>query len=318
MRKKNWKKVLLGIGTGMMLIFATAATALAGSKDGLTLENSVKEYMGTPSNLVQTKATTNSIGISWDSVSGAEAYQIAYKVYVSGDTSDDNYTFGYTAGTSFNIKGLKANTKYKVAVRAGSSAEVGEYFRVIYCKTLPGKPAFAGQRCDYNNQKYNLYFKDSSNAAVEGYQVKYTNLKTKSAKTVTTGTYSATLPLKNGTFYKVTVRGYITVNGKKAYGTARTLYLAQQPKLSRKSYNSSSMTVKWPKVKGATNYTVYASTKANSGYKKVKTTTGTTYTHRNMKINKTYYIYVKANRKVSGKTYSSPASYYSQIKIYRY
>lgn len=314
MRKKNWKKVLLGIGTGMMLIFATAATALAGNGDGLALENPVKEYLPRPENIKQTAATTSSITVSWSPVSEAEIYQLEYKAYTA-----DTYKINYVSGTSVKISGLKANSKYHVRVFAAKSSDPsGLYSSVVTCKTLPGKPSFEGQRSDYNNQKYTLYFKEASNAALEGYQIKYTNLKTKAAKTVTSGKYSATLPLKNGTFYKVTVRGYITVNGKKAYGTARTLYLAQQPKLSRKSYNSNSMTVKWPKVTGAANYTVYASTKANSGYKKVKTTTGTTYTHRNMKLNKTYYIYVKANRKVSGKTYSSPASYYSQIRIYRY
>ncbi len=313
MKKKSWKKVLVGIGTGMMLMFATAATALAGSGDGLTFENPVKEYLPKPTNFKQTAATTNSITVSWSPVSGAEVYQVEYKKY-----TDSVYTSGLTAGTSVKIPNLKANSKYHVRVFAGSTSDpTGLYSTVLTCKTLPGKPTFQGQRSNYSSQKHTLYFKEASNAALEGYQAKYTNLKTKAAKTVYLGRYSDTLPLKNGAFYKVTIRGYITVNGKKAYGTARTLYLAQQPKLSKKSNTKNSMTVKWPKVTGATNYTVYASTKPDSGYKKVKTTTGTTYTHKNMKINKAYYIYVKANRKVSGTTYSSPASYYSQIKLYR-
>ncbi len=66
-------------------------------------------------------------------------------------------------------------------------------------------------------------------------------------------------------------------------------------------------------------FCLYASTSANKGYKKVTTTTKTSYTLSKIngkKFNKsnTYYIYVIANKSVSGKTISSTKSAYAAVR----
>ena len=73
--------------------------------------------------------------------------------------------------------------------------------------------------------------------------------------------------------------------------------------------------VKWGKVTGATNYTVYYSTSKNSGYKKAGTTSGKSYTVKKLKPGKTYYFKVVANKKVGGKTYTSAYSKIVSAKI---
>lgn len=52
--------------------------------------------------------------------------------------------------------------------------------------------------------------------------------------------------------------------------------------------------VTWTKVNGANGYDVYMSTNKSTGYKKVKTTDGTSYTTSGVKKNKTYYFKIKA------------------------
>ncbi|BCN31099.1 fibronectin type III domain-containing protein [Anaeromicropila herbilytica] len=52
--------------------------------------------------------------------------------------------------------------------------------------------------------------------------------------------------------------------------------------------------VTWTKVNGANGYDVYMSTNESTGYKKVKTTDGTSYTTSDVKKNKTYYFKIKA------------------------
>jgi fibronectin type 3 domain-containing protein len=77
---------------------------------------------------------------------------------------------------------------------------------------------------------------------------------------------------------------------------------------------------KWDTVKGATSYTIYLSTKQKSGYKKVGTTKKTSFTLKKygksaLKKNKTYYVYVVANKKVGKTTYTSDATYCYQFKL---
>ncbi|MGN0523174.1 MAG: carbohydrate-binding domain-containing protein [Eubacterium sp.] len=52
--------------------------------------------------------------------------------------------------------------------------------------------------------------------------------------------------------------------------------------------------VSWKKVSGASKYTVYRSTKKNSGYKAIKTTTSTSYSSTGLTCGKIYYFKVKA------------------------
>ena len=52
--------------------------------------------------------------------------------------------------------------------------------------------------------------------------------------------------------------------------------------------------VSFGKVKGATKYELYRSTKKGSGYKKVATLKSTKYTNKKLKSKKTYYYKVRA------------------------
>lgn len=83
---------------------------------------------------------------------------------------------------------------------------------------------------------------------------------------------------------------------------------------SAKLTSISSAKISWKKVKGASGYYVYYSTKKSSGYKKVRVKGGskTSTTIKNLKLGYTYYFKVKAYAK-SGKKYITSGSY-SKIK----
>jgi len=63
-------------------------------------------------------------------------------------------------------------------------------------------------------------------------------------------------------------------------------------KISKVTYNA--VTLSWSARSGATCYQIYRSTKKSSGYKKLATVTGTTYTNKNLKMGKKYYYKVRA------------------------
>ena len=76
------------------------------------------------------------------------------------------------------------------------------------------------------------------------------------------------------------------------------------------------MKINWGKIKGASGYTVYVSTKRNSGYKKVASVKGSKSSvtvkklkGKKFKSSKTYYVYIVAKKKAGGVTYTTGVNY---------
>ena len=78
------------------------------------------------------------------------------------------------------------------------------------------------------------------------------------------------------------------------YGVGYKISTPVNKKLNLKGKASkTSIKLSWSKVTGATSYVVYGKG-ASGSYKKLKTVTGTTFTHKKLKKGKNYYYYVKA------------------------
>lgn len=74
----------------------------------------------------------------------------------------------------------------------------------------------------------------------------------------------------------------------------------------------------WKKVKAASGYEIYMSTKKSSGYKKIKTikkAKTVTFTKSGLKKKKSYYFKVRTYRTVNGVTYYGSYSNVKQVKI---
>lgn len=184
-------------------------------------------------------------------------------------------------------------------------------------------------RSQLNNSKL-LYFSFKNPGSYFGYEVKLVGKDGKkktlkydsgymvpnSSTTVQTGSLKTAL----NQVYTAQVRTYIKLgvdkSTKKYSEWSDTTLLVPQPSMSGKKYPTYAKAT-WNKIKGAKNYSVYASTKANKGYKKVTTTAKTSCTIKKvagkaMKAGKNYYYYVVAHAKYNGKTYTSPVIYYSR------
>ena len=84
-------------------------------------------------------------------------------------------------------------------------------------------------------------------------------------------------------------------------------------------YDKAKVTVKWSKVKGASGYKIYRSTKKSSGFKCVKTLkSGSTvkYVNKNLKKGQSYYYKVKAYRAVDGKNVYGAYSSVKKVRVY--
>lgn len=270
----------------------------------------------------QSGATANSITISWAPQAGALGYKVVYSPYSSSNPE----TEVTTTNTSITINGLNPNTKYNFSVSKSYMDDTYLYYDYIdscFPSTLPTK--ITGLKVPYaysSLKKAELEWERSE--AASGYQIQL-KCESKNIKTYTqNGSYANYVQLKGiatNKYYKVRVRGFVDLNGKKLYGAfSDWFYFAQQPDVKLKS-TANGMDVSWNKIANATNYTVYVSTSNKKGtYKKVGTTKNNDliakkYGKSKLKKGKRYYFYVVANRKVDAKSYQS-YSYYCWSKKY--
>lgn len=280
----------------------------------------------------QINATSNAVTISWPAASGASGYMI-----YAGTTTDNTVYKGATAGTSYTVAGLAKDGKYVVAVvpykTNGKGFNATWYSRARYVYTATGK--ISGVKLSASNEytsQYKISWSQTNAQNADGFEIMITN---KSGKKITSATeekyldYIFTNKKLRTQGWKVKVRAYLKMdNGTKVYGawSAEKVIVPNAYIKSTKLASKTSTDVKltWTKVTGAKSYTVYRSTKATSGYKKVATVKGTSYTMKKLTKNKTYYVYVKANKvKIGKKSYNSTTvktpgyrSFYIYTKYY--
>lgn len=118
--------------------------------------------------------------------------------------------------------------------------------------------------------------------------------------------------------YKVKVRAYIQKDDEIFYGTYSALLsvatASKAPEITTVKKGKKQVVIRWKKVKQASGYEIYMSTKKKNGYKKiatVKKASSVKYTKKKLKTGKKYYFKMKTYRIVNGnKIYSS----YSKVK----
>ncbi len=246
-----------------------------------------------PSNLlpkpsVTAKAKDASVQLSWDTVNGATKY--AVYSYLNGSYS----AAGTTTANSYTVKNLTNGTKYGFLVRAyvgGTWTSFTTADLVYAAPVSAAKPVVTTAALD---SSVKLTWKSLSGATK--YAVySYLNGKYTAAGT-TTGTTYTVKNLTNGTKYGFLVRAY--VNGEwTSFTTSDNVYCTPvmanaKPAVTAVS-NDASVQLTWNPLNGATKYAVYSY--LNGSYTAVGTTTGTSYTVKNLTNGTKYGFLVRAN-----------------------
>ncbi len=290
--------------------------------------------------VIQTAEGDGSATISWDDDTKSD-YSIGYAKITDEPNGSSNAsaaakamaearTVVVPAGTkSYTIAGLENNSQYYVYVQytyGSKTLTPGTSSNSYVYTAMTGVTGL-------NQEKWWKYIKkvDVTWDKIPGnvsYEVMFMNAsgsKVIDSKTVTYNSYSH--DINNNQIYTVKVRATRTPNSSFSTCPATSTewtpvaYLFTQPTVTSLKVSGGKMNIKWGKIKGATSYTVYASTKKNGGYKKVGTVKGKKNSltvkklkGKKFKSSKKYYFYIVANKKVGGIKYTSGANYTYETK----
>ena len=243
---------------------------------------------------IKATQTTSTIKLSWTAVPNATGYRI-YKYDVATKKLSKITT---TIKTTYTIKNLKAGTKYTYLVRAYTKSNGKTVWAdysakdAFYTATKPSTSSKVTATQTTNTIK--LTWNKVSGAT--GYRVYvYKNNKWTKLTSTTKTTYTIK-NLKAGTTYKYAIKAYIKVNDAAIFAdsfkTITTATKSATPTL-KATAGIDKAALSWNKVTGATGYEVYYATSQNGTYKKLKTTTATSYTQNKLTTGKTYYFKVR-------------------------
>ena len=259
-----------------------------------------------PDDVTGIKSESNfySVKLSWDKTETADGY----RVYIRKDNGKYKI-LTTTIKTSFTVNGLTADTKHTFAIKAYRKADGKTLWGKASSKTASttlGKPSSFSGKATYDSVA--LSWRDVKGA--DGYKVYVYNSKKKkytTLKSVKNNKYTAE-ELKSGTTYKFALKPYAKKNGKTYYG--KPVYLTVTTKLTRPTLKAKitakGNAISWSKINGAEGYVLYYSNTKDGSYKKLKTTTATSYTHSKASKSKPYYYKVRAYKTVNGeRLYSS-------------
>ena len=262
--------------------------------------NAAKVSVGKVKGVKIKEQNTTSLKISWNSVSKVNGY----KVYICDNSENKFKYYGKTTSKSMTIKKLKSSKEYKIKIRGYKTVKkktyYGSYSSILKVATKPTQVKSLKTTSQTDNSiklswskvtrasGYRVYIYNSSKKKYEYYGYSKTNSITiKDLKALQT--------------YKIKVRAYKTVDGKRTYGTyskvvsAKTKF-SKVKNLKAESQTENSIKLSWSKVSKATGYRVY---KYNSSKKKYE-----------------YYKDLKTNKLTIGKLKSSDI-YKFKVRAYK-
>lgn len=271
----------------------------------------MKSNPGRKQQVYVTMKTNNASGVvdsptSFFELGGLE--QGTYTVQITPGNYDESSTDGrrYEKDALGNL----TNSFTTIAVAPAPKAPTKAEFRSVesgYCSVVvDGVNPYEGQGDHTYGVQVEVYDVEKSSKvcslSVDNYQ-KATAAGQRNTK------------IKANAYYKTRARAYLlNEDGTKIY-SSWSEYGCAASKMSSitTTQKNKKITVKWTKVKGATNYTVYISKSKDSGYKKVATTTKTSqvvakYKDKSLKKDGMYYVKVVANLQMDGDVYKTSST----------
>ena len=303
----------------VIMVFAAAVTAHAEPEEEASYIS--REFVR------QTGATETSVTVSWDRVEGAESYAVSYASSAANIGKDNFINVG--SKRTYTVTGLKKQTTLYFSVMTSDGESDKPILDVIKVSTSPealkgfkvkswssdGKTVIVQSSVtNYTSSSG----KKSYDKVTNGFEWQILNRK---GRVVDKGSSDKQMKLKSKkvsskSVYRLRVRGYASAyrTKEKLYGPWAVFPLVPSVQVKTAGITGGKLRLRWQKVLGAKYYDIYVSRKAGSGYRKVRTVKGSRVSaaiseYRGKKFvrkaGRSYYFYVSARTKVSGKEYKS-------------
>lgn len=272
--------------------------------DGQRIEGAYSSEFTTctlPANVSFSLCSTDvdSITLNWNKVSKATGYQV--EMYTNGTWK----TLSTLSGTSYTVSDLSQNTAYRFRVRAIRNYNYINYYGDYTEKDIPIHPANTpkGLSSSANTSSSNTITWKSMNG-VSGYSVYQWIGTTDSYRKLGDNAYPyyTNSGKSSGTMYTYRVKAYYVSDNVMQYSKPAQVVTCTLPanvtvKTAKRS--GSKISLAWNKVSKATGYEIYV--KSGRSWKKLTTTSGKSYTAKNLSGTKTFKI--RAYRKYNGVNY---------------
>ena len=236
--------------------------------------NAAKISIGKVKNVKVKSQTTSSLKITWKSLSKVNGY----KVYICDNSKNEFKYYGKTTSKSMTIKKLKPSKEYKIKVRGYKTVKkktyYGSYSSILKVATKPTQVKGLKVKSQ-TDTTITLNWNKVTRAS--GYRVYiYNSSKKKYEYYGYTKTNSITIKdLKGLQTYKIKVRAYKTVEGKRTFG-AYSKVISTKTKLNKvqnlkvESQTETSITLSWNKISKVTGYRVYKYNSSKKNYELYK------------------------------------------------
>ncbi|MBE5890363.1 MAG: hypothetical protein E7282_05260 [Lachnospiraceae bacterium] len=272
---------------------------------------SIKTRPGQVTGLKRSKSTYDSTTLTWTKVSGADGYRI-YRY----DTSTKSWKYlATTTKNSYTNSKLTSAKKYTYRVRAyvltNSIYGFGSYSSSYESATTATKPKTVTVKA---NAATSVTLNWSKVSGVSGYRILIYNTSGKllGQKTTTATTYKVS-GLTAGKTYQFYVQPYMKTSSTTVYGAkSKVLSMTTKPakvtNVTASATSTSSITLSWDKMTGATGYYIYRYSASTGKSTRIGSTKSTSYKISGLSKGKTYRYRVVAYRKYSGTIYKGSAS----------
>lgn len=248
--------------------------------------------------------------ISWNALSGAEGYEVWYKV----NDSNEYELLSDTTAKQITSNKLKDGTTYSYKVRGYCLEDNQKYygdFSAVKSLRVIGTPAISVLEQSAAKTVDIMWSKLKDVAGYELWRstngVDFTKVKT------IDGNATSNYSLVSGDTYSYKVRAYRTdASGSKTYGfysDTESIRVLSTPVISSiEQTGANYANIKWNEVNGADGYAVYRSDAKDGIYTLLKNVTDTSTINYNMEVGKRYYYKIAAYANNSGTRRYSVAS----------
>ena len=306
--KNTGKVTLKGVGTTKI----TATASKTSTYDKATAAYTLKVIPSMPKLEKATSPSYTSVKITWSESKGADGYIVYHKVNGSWER-----LAVVKSATSYTQDNLICGQEYSFTVKAYKKLNGTTYYSKYDKEGITAKPALAKPKLEkatspsYTSVKITW----SESKGADGYIVYHkVDGSWKRLAVVKSATSYTQDNLICGQEYAFTVKAYKKLNGTTCYSSYDKNGITAKPTLAKPRLtelvknSSTSVTLSWERVTGATGYIIYRKNDAGKWERLgvVKDSAPAKYIEMNLKKGKTYTYTVKAYRSADGiKSYSS-------------